>query len=163
MPLHWYLVYALPSLIFFTRRIVNSASESISMTCLAWKRFTNQIGFGTLVSSQERRPIAFLLVKHRFCSSIRLNGNSVVRASEESSRTIVFDALGSKKTVDSWADRPVGVPLYPAPPCPATPPRAAPSRSARCISWCWIRQVFKKKKRRKRPLQVFNKNVTTGI
>ena len=38
-------------------------------------------------------------------------------------------------------DRPNGVPSYPAPPLPAAPPCAAPTRPARGVSGFWVRQV----------------------
>ena len=49
---------------------------------------------------------------------------------------------GARRTFDTWVDRPVGVPLYEAPPRLAAPPRAAPSRPARGMSGFWIRQVL---------------------
>ena len=47
----------------------------------------------------------------------------------------------ARRTVDSWAARPVGVLLYPAPLRPAAPPHAAPSRPARGMFGFWIRYV----------------------
>ena len=75
------------------------------------------------------------LVHRGFCSSVGLHMVPLVRASEGSSRTIVFDALEGAR---------VGVPLggpirrrpvlpRPAPPRPAAPPCAAPPRPARGI------------------------------
>ena len=50
--------------------------------------------------------------------------------------------LTARGTVVSWANRPVGIPSYPAPPRPAAPPYAAPLRPARGMSGFWIRHVF---------------------
>ena len=48
---------------------------------------------------------------------------------------------GAEGTVVSWANRPVGVPLCPAPLRPAAPPCAAPPGPARGMSGFWIRQL----------------------
>ena len=47
----------------------------------------------------------------------------------------------AKGRVISGPERPNGVPSYKAPPCPASPPCAAPTRPARGVSGFWIRQV----------------------
>ena len=71
----------------------------------------------------------------------KLHTISFVRASEESFRTIVFDALGGRGTVAAWANRPVGVRSCPLPPRTAALLWAAPNRSARVMTVFWIRQV----------------------
>ena len=45
----------------------------------------------------------------------------------------------ARGTVVSWANRPLGVPSCPAPPCPAALPCAALPRPARGMSGFWIR------------------------
>ena len=44
----------------------------------------------------------------------------------------------ARRSVISWANRPVGVPSCPAPPRPAAPPCAAPPRPARGMFELWI-------------------------
>ena len=75
------------------------------------------------------------------CSPIGLNRISVVRASGESFRTVVLDALEARGSVVSWANRPVGDPSCSAPPCPAALLCAALPRPARGMSGFWIRQM----------------------
>ena len=53
---------------------------------------------------------------------------SCVRASREPLRTVVLMPWGARGSGLSWADRPVGVPSCPAPPCPAAVRRPEPSR-----------------------------------
>ena len=103
--------------------------------------YKDTMGAGPLVSSQERRAAVFLrmnrgstgftadklVVIRRFCSPIGLNVISFVRASEESSRTVVFDSLESKRVGNLLGEqtRRRPAPPRPAPPCPA-PPRLFP-------------------------------------
>ena len=71
-------------------------------------------------------------------------GRTLIRASEETSRTVVFCSLEGKREGHFWPDRPEGVTFYPAPPLLAAPPCAAPCavrRPARTVSGFWIRQV----------------------
>ena len=116
---------------------------------------------GPLVSSQERRAAERPssrgqaghkpLVNRALCSSIGLHRNSLVRASEVMSRTIVFDALEaleSKRDGYSLGEPTRGVPPCPAPLRAAAPPCAAPPRPARGISGVWTRRVEIKYKRR---------------
>ena len=121
------------------------------------KGLQKQIGVGTLVSSQERRALFVLLINHGsaadkpvvnrwstagFVPPSVLNTNEIVRASEETFRTVFSIRWGARGWVVSWPDRPNGVPSFPAPPRPAPPPCAAPTRPARGVSGFWIRQVI---------------------
>ena len=105
---------------------------------------------GTQVSNQERRAAvvpqlsrwstigqSLVLFLHRFtwdfaCSCLQR------LAEERGLSSIVWWVQG---TVASWANRPIGVLCCPAPPRPAVPPCAAPSRPARVMSGFWVRQV----------------------
>ena len=75
------------------------------------------------------------------CSSISLHRISFVRASEESSRTVVFDPLDGKKVVSPGEQ----TRRRPNPPRPASPrlasSRPVPSRTACDMFGCWTRQV----------------------
>ena len=100
------------------------------------------VGVGTLVSSQERRAAAVPRLNQTFCSSTDLHRISFVHASEETFRTVVFDALEGKRVGRLLGEptrrRPVlprPVPPRPAPLC------AAPPRPARGMSGFWVRQV----------------------
>ena len=84
-----------------------------------------KIGDGSLVSSQQRRAtvVPKPSVNRWVFSSAVLNRISFVRASEESSRTVVLhspEGTGSQGSIVSWANRPTGVPTRPIPPviCP---------------------------------------------
>ena len=98
-----------------------------------------------MVSSQFRRALAVTAYQRRVncaCRSpIRLHRVSLVRSSEATSRTVVFDSLGAKARVVSCLDRRDGVPSYPARLPLAAPPCPAPTRLARSFSGFWIRQV----------------------
>ena len=48
----------------------------------------------------------------------------------------------AKGTVGFWATRLVGILFRPAPPRPAAPPCAAPTRTARGMLGFWVRQVY---------------------
>ena len=74
------------------------------------KGLRRQIGASPLVSSQERRALVVLWVNGLLCSAISLQRILFVRASGELFRTFVFDPMGAKGSVVSWANRPVGVP-----------------------------------------------------
>ena len=87
-----------------------------------------QIGVGPQVSSQERTAAVVPLI-NRSSTGYRvppfgLNKIYFVRASAETSRRVVFGALGAKLTIVSWAHRPAAVPSRHAPPC-RDPPRPA--------------------------------------
>ena len=104
-----------------------------------------QKGDGPPVSSQERtvnrRPADKPLVKRG--SSASLDPPPVYigcRLFVLLDMSSMYDALGVRGTVVSWADRSIGVPLCPAWPSPA-PPWAAPTRLARGMSGFWIRQT----------------------
>ena len=97
------------------------------------------MGVGTLVSSQETksgcRPADKLLINRLLCSPISLHGISLFRASGQSSRTVVFDALGGTRAgcFLGGPTRRRPVLLRPAPPRPTAPPprcaRPAPTRT----------------------------------
>ena len=96
------------------------------MPCMKRVYRDNHVGVGTLASSQERRAGFLPRVNRTFFSSIGLLRISFVRASEETFRTGVFDALEvegrwSPGRTDPSASRP-------ARPRPAPPPRRAPPR-----------------------------------
>ena len=76
-----------------------------------------------------RGPAEKPVVNRWLCSSIGLHRISIDPASENIIRDSVFDDLEGKRdgSVVSWANRPVGVPSYPAPPRPAALPCAASS------------------------------------
>ena len=69
-----------------------------------------------------------------------LHTNLTVRASEESFRTVFSIPWRARGRVVFGPDRPNGVPSYPAPPSPAAPLCAAPTRPACGVSGFWIRQ-----------------------
>ena len=48
----------------------------------------------------------------------------------------------ARSSIVSWANRSVGVPSCPAPPCPAAPLCAAPPRPAHGMSGFWTRRVI---------------------
>ena len=75
-----------------------------------------------------RRPADGSLVNRSLCSFVGLHRVSFVRASEVMFGTVLFDALDGKRDGFFWANRPVGVPACPAPPCCTLPPRRPPSR-----------------------------------
>ena len=132
------------------------ASESFSRTgifaaspvgCLGFpghalheKQLQRQKSGSPLVSSQERRVGLVPRVNRTFCSHIGLHRTSLVRASEESFRTVLYDALGGTRDGCPLGES-FGVPSCFSPPRHAAPPCAAPIRSARNMSGVWIRQV----------------------
>ena len=67
-------------------------------------------------------------VNRTFCSPVGLHGISFVRASVESFRTVCHDRRKAKGTVVFWANRPIGVPSYRAPPRRSAVRRPAPTR-----------------------------------
>ena len=93
------------------------------------KALQKQMGVGLFVSSQKRRALSVPRIN---CSStagfvpIGLHRNSVVRASQKTSRTVVLDALEEKRArlypgrTDLSASRPA--PARPAPPSRRAPP-----------------------------------------
>ena len=77
------------------------------------------------------------VVNRTFCFSIGLHRIWLLRASEESFRTGVFDALEGTRGSCPWANRSVGVPSSPAPgPRPAPPPRRAPRSDPPVVHVC---------------------------
>ena len=104
------------------------------------KGLQKQIGVGPSASSSEQR--AFFvprinrgsMVVNRFLSSIGLHRLSFARASEGSSRRVVYDSLESKKDHFFLANRPASAPPRLIPPCPT------PSLTACCMSGFWIIQ-----------------------
>ena len=98
------------------------------------KGLQRQIGVGTLVSSQEQRALLVpviktgrkvLVVNRMLCSPNGLHGISLVRASEELFRTVVFDALGGARDGRVLCEQSRRRPILPGPPRPAAPPCAA--------------------------------------
>ena len=88
------------------------------------------LGFGTLVSNQERRAAIVPQFNRWFCSPIGLHRISYVRASRDTPRKVFFDCFERKRDgcilVETTRRRPV-LPV-PAPPrCPAVR-RPAPNR-----------------------------------
>ena len=81
-------------------------------------------------------------INRPLCSSIGLHGISFVRASEETFRTVVLDAMGRKRDGCILGDRTHRHPALPCPAPPAAPPCAAPSRPARGMSGFWVRQIM---------------------
>ena len=90
-----------------------------------------------------RRPAHKPGVKCSLCSSIGLQKISFVRASDETFRTVVYDALGGKREGYFLGGPTRRRPVLPRPasPRPAVPPCAAPPRHARGMSRFWNRQV----------------------
>ena len=101
--------------------------RQVSGHALHEKGLQRQVGIGTLVSSQERRAAVVLVVNRTLCSPNGLHKISFVRASEESSKTVILDALEEKRVVLSpgRTDPPAS---HIAPPGHAPPPRRAPPR-----------------------------------
>ena len=91
------------------------------------KGLQRQIGDSPLVSSQEQRALAVPQVNRMFCSSSDLNRTSFVRASEESSWTVVFHAPRVKRVscLLGGPTRWCPVPSHNAPPRRHAPPRHA--------------------------------------
>ena len=116
--------------------------ENVTGHALHKKSLQRQIGVGTLVRSQERRaavrrpankPVinrlstgcqqrVFLI--HRF-TYVGVSSLVLPRGREGQLSTM---PRRSKGTVVLWANRPVGVPSYPAPPRRSTVRRPAPTR-----------------------------------
>ena len=99
------------------------------------KGLQRQMGVGPLVSSQERKalmaPVVNRLSNGDFVPPSVLSTISLVRAPEESLRTVFSICWGARGRVVSWPDRPNGVQCYPAP--PLSPPRRAPPRPERPV------------------------------
>ena len=82
------------------------------------------------ITKNEERPssrgqaVDKAVVNHQLCSSIGLNGNSVVRVSRVTPRR-VFSCLVARGSIAFKVDRPVGVPSCTSPPRSAPPPRRA--------------------------------------
>ena len=70
------------------------------------------------------------VVNRGFCSPVGLSRISLVRASGETFRTVVFDALGGRGTLGSCANCSVGVPS-----CSARPRRPAVRRPVASRPW----------------------------
>ena len=119
-----------------------SSKRFLDMSCI--KKYTRQnkrrYAGQQPGTKSGRGPADKPVVNRTFCSSTGLNGISIVRASEESFRTVVFDALETKRVCRLLGE---SSRRRPAPSRPATPPRAAQPRPARGMSGFWIRQIVK--------------------
>ena len=96
------------------------------------KGLQRQIGDGTLVSSQERRAAVVPRINRvstaDFVPPSVYIGFALFALPKKSFKTLSSMPWRARGSVVSWANRPVGVPSYPAPPRPAAPPCAAPPR-----------------------------------
>ena len=96
------------------------------------KGLQKQKGVGPLVSNQERRAHRVPRINRSLIARCVLlfgvNGILFVRASGETSRTVVFDALAAKWKIYFWAHRTAAASPRPAPPGPIPPPGRAPPR-----------------------------------
>ena len=124
----------------FKRRVFD-ASEGTRDPCLLGEQFCWHPVLPDLAPPPRRalRPDPPVV-----CPGFGLDGlhmNSLVRASEASFMTIVFNAWGEKRVACSLGDRNVGVPSGPARPSPPTALCAAPPRPARGMSDVWRRQL----------------------
>ena len=107
-----------------------------------------QVSVDTLVSSQGGTaavvPVINRLSTVRCVPPMGLHRISFVRASEETFRTAIFDALEGKRDGCLLGEQTRRRPVLPRPAQPrlAATPCAAPPRRARGMSGFWIRQVF---------------------
>ena len=121
-----------------------------SRTCLAWKGFTEtnrrrytgqqprtKSARGPADKPRMNRGSTAGFVPPSVYMGFCLFVLAKIRSGQLSS--IPWRARG---TVGFWATRPVGVLFCPAPPRPAAPPCAAPTRIARGMFGFWIRQVY---------------------
>ena len=116
------------TLVFFSLPLENYCL--FSRTCLARKglaKTRRRRSTGQPPGTKSGRRIADKLrVNRGLCSSIGLHWISFVRVSEESFRTVVFDALGGKRVGCSLGEPTRRRPVLPGPVRPAAPPCAAP-------------------------------------
>ena len=92
-------------------------------------------------TKSARGPIDKLLVNRRFCSPTGVHRISFVRPCEESFRTVFYIALVGQR--GRWLPRPPKCRHFVRPSVapPRRPPCDVPTRTARCVSRFWTRQV----------------------